>query len=160
MNPVYVLALTFFKMQFSITFQSTLMFPMWSLAIRLSNQNFVCISHISSSYHLPHLSCSPLFYYPNNNNWKIVQIVKILMNFSPVFWLVWDMLGKIPIIICSMWIILWCSMCHHPLIFLPDWMILWQNLLYLSIINNNDVHSSIRNIGCLQIFSILLGSWQ
>jgi hypothetical protein len=26
--------------------------------------------------------------------------------------------------------------------------------------NNNNVRSSIRNIGCLQIFSSLLGSWR
>jgi hypothetical protein len=35
-----------------------------------------------------------------------------------------------------------------------------QNCIHEEINNNNNVHSSIRNIGCLQIFSSLLGSWR
>jgi hypothetical protein len=31
--------------------------------------------------------------------------------------------------------------------------------IFTHVDNNNNVHSSIRNMGCLQFFSNLLGSW-
>jgi hypothetical protein len=57
--------------------------PKWSLSFKPLNQNAVCTSHLSHAYYTSWLSHSPSF--DNNNIWKWVEIMKLLiMKFSPL----------------------------------------------------------------------------
>jgi hypothetical protein len=45
----------------------------WSLPFRFSNQNIICISHISHACYMPRL-LSPSFDHPYNIRWRVIGL--------------------------------------------------------------------------------------
>jgi hypothetical protein len=71
-------SLCFSKIHFIIILSSTLRSSNWSLPFKFSNENFVCISHLSCVCYMPHLSNSPWLYH-SNYIWWSVQVMKLLI---------------------------------------------------------------------------------
>jgi len=58
-NSVHNLASSFLKFHLNIIFTATPTSPKWSLPFRFSNQNYICISHLSHACDMPHPSHPP-----------------------------------------------------------------------------------------------------
>jgi hypothetical protein len=66
------------KIHFNIIFPSMHKSPNWSLPFRFPNQNFVCTSHFSHMYHIPH-SSHPLGFHDSENILLRVHIMELLI---------------------------------------------------------------------------------
>jgi hypothetical protein len=58
-NPVHISSPYFFKIYSNTILPSTLRSSEWSPSFRLSDQNFICISHLSHACYLPRSSHPP-----------------------------------------------------------------------------------------------------
>jgi hypothetical protein len=77
MNPIHTFPSCFSKIYFNIILQSKPRSSKWSLPLKSSNQNSVCISHLPSAHYMPYTSLPPWFDHPNNI-WGRAQIMKLL----------------------------------------------------------------------------------
>jgi len=65
----------------------------WSLPFRFSDENIICISHLSYEFYMPRPSHYPWFDYPNNIWWS-VDFMKLLTVQSPKPLATSSLLGK------------------------------------------------------------------
>jgi len=85
MNLVHTLPSSVSMIHSNIIFPSMLRFSKWSLHCRFSNQNIVCIPHLSHMCYISHSSHLPWFVHQNNIWWS-VQVMKLLsMQCSPAY---------------------------------------------------------------------------
>jgi hypothetical protein len=77
-NPVQTLPPYCLQIHFNIILLSTPRSSEWSLPFRLSNWNFVNISHLLHAYYMVRPYHPPCFGHPNNI-WRKIQIMKLLI---------------------------------------------------------------------------------
>jgi len=83
LHPVHTFSPCFSKIHSNIIFQSTSSSCDRSLPFRISNQNLLCISHLSHAIYMPHPS-HPLWLDHSNKVWWRVQVMKLrIMQSSP-----------------------------------------------------------------------------
>jgi hypothetical protein len=90
-NPVNLLICYFIKIRFNTRLPFAATFSNWSLFIRVSGWNSVCIYHLSHACYLSSLSRIPRFHYPNNI-WRRVRLwssslcnfLRLSFAFSPL----------------------------------------------------------------------------
>jgi hypothetical protein len=85
-TAIHVLPSYFLKISINIIIPSTLRSSKWSLLIRSTHQNSVCIYLVTHTYHVPGLNNSSLFHSPNNI-WWWVQVIKFLVMYWVMYWL-------------------------------------------------------------------------
>jgi hypothetical protein len=83
-NPAHTFPSYFPNIHSNITLPSTPRSSEWSRPFRFSNQNFVCISHLSHSCCMSHSSYPPLSDHANNIWWSL-QVIRLLTKQSPTF---------------------------------------------------------------------------
>jgi len=81
LNPVQNLMSCFSKIHSNIILPSTPTSFRWFLPFRYSDQNAVCISHLSHACYMPHAPRPPWFDYRNNILWS-VQVTNLLIMWS------------------------------------------------------------------------------
>jgi hypothetical protein len=59
MHPVHTFPSYFYEIRSNIILTSTPRSSEWSLPFRFHDQNFVCTSHLTHAYHMPHSSHPP-----------------------------------------------------------------------------------------------------
>jgi hypothetical protein len=82
MHTVHTFPLYFRKIQSNIIFPSTPRSSMWSLPFTFTNQNYVCISHISCACYVPRLYHRRWLDHRNNTLWSIQVMKLLIMQFS------------------------------------------------------------------------------
>jgi hypothetical protein len=83
-HPVHTLPPYFPNIHSNIILPSTLRSLDWSLPFWFSDQNYVYISHLSHACYMPHSPHLSSYVHPNNN-WRSVQVMKLLImqSFPP-----------------------------------------------------------------------------
>jgi hypothetical protein len=79
MHPFHTFSPYLTKIHSNFILPSTSRSSEWSLPFKFSDQNFVCVSHLSHACYILCQSNPPCFDHPNNVWWS-VQVMKLLIN--------------------------------------------------------------------------------